>query len=321
MSEEHLRSQLLEMVKFLGLLTPLLLLAALATGSFLARQALRPIDLMVSQVRDFRATTLNQRLSILNPDDELGHLAAVINDLLARLHDAFEKLKRFTADASHELRTPLTTMRSVGEVGLQPGQPPERYREVIGSMLEENERLSSLIDSLLFLSRADADAVRLSHDHFDLADLLKESRDIIAILADEKGQSIMVRAPAPLPVTADKTLLRRALLNLIDNAIKYSPRGGDIEIAAESATGPLVRIRIRDTGPGIPPEHQSRVFDRFFRIEDSRSREAGGTGLGLSIVHWVVSAHGGRVWIESRSPGTDVVLEMPIGRDTGIRQV
>jgi heavy metal sensor kinase len=298
----------------------LLLLAALATGSILARQALRPIDLMVSQVRGFGANTLNQRLSVLNPDDELGHLAAVINDLLSRLHDAFEKLKRFTADASHELRTPLTAMRSVGEVGLQPGQPPERYREVIGSMLEENERLSSLIDNLLFLSKTDADAIRLSPDQFDLADLLKESRDIIAILAEEKGQSIMVRIPAPLPVTADKTLLRRALLNLIDNAIKYSPRGGDIELAAESATGPLVRVRIRDTGPGIPPEYHSRVFDRFFRIEDSRSREAGGTGLGLSIVHWVVSAHGGRVWIESPSHGTEVVLEMPIGSDRGVRQ-
>jgi signal transduction histidine kinase len=211
-------------------------------------------------------------------------------------------------------------MRSVGEIGLQPGRPPERYREVIGSMLEENERLTSLIDSLLFLSKADADAIRLSPDQFDLADLVKESREIISILADEKGQSIMVRTPTTLPVTADKTLLRRALLNLVDNAIKYSPAGGDIEITAERAPGLMVRIRIRDSGPGIPFEYHSVVFDRFFRIEDSRSREAGGTGLGLSIVHWVVNAHGGRVWIESPGSGTDVVLELPISRDSGLDQ-
>jgi len=311
MSEGHIRAQILEFVEFLLLISPFFFLFTVGSGYLLARQSLKPIDIMIDQVRSFDASKIEDRLHILNPVDELGNLAGVLNDLLNRLQTAFEQLKRFTADASHELRTPLTVMRSVGEVALQGSHQNVTYREAIGSMLEENNRLTRLIDCLLFLSKADSNAVALSADEFDLIELIKETQDILSVLSDEKKQTITFRSDQTLSIIADKTLLRRAIINLLDNAIKYSPRGGEININASAVPGGVVRVSFTDSGPGVPEEFREAIFNRFYRLEKDRARDTGGAGLGLSIVQWIVSAHKGHVWVEASAHGSVFILEIP----------
>lgn len=314
MSEQHLYDQVWDIFRFMTYLTPIFLLIAVATGYFLARQALRPIDVLASQAQKIGAENLRTRLTPANQHDELGNLASVLNELLDRLQRSFQQLKNFTADASHELRTPLTAMRSVGEVGLQPGQSPEYYREVIGSMLEETGRLTHLVDSLLFLAKADADSVKLNRQEFDVIPFLEEAKESLLILAEEKGQTMEVSASGPLVISADKALLRRALLNLIDNAIKYTPVGGVIRLGVALLPGGLLRITVSDTGPGIPEEYREKIFDRFFRPDKDRSRETGGAGLGLAIVQWIVSVHNGAVGVESNAGGSTFHIDLPAPR-------
>jgi len=314
MSEEHLHEQIWDIFRFMSYLTPFFLIIAVLSGSYMARQALAPIDVMAVQAERIGAENLRERLAVANKEDELGHLAAVLNDLLDRLQRSFQRLKDFTADASHELRTPLTAMRSVGEVGLQPGQPPEQYREVIGSMLEENNRLTHLVDSLLFLSKADSDRVALQCETFEVSAFLRDTTDILQVLAEEKGQTLEVDAPGgAVMLTADRTLLRRAVLNLIDNAVKYTPEKGRIRLSTLLA-GDRVRISVSDTGPGIAPEERERIFDRFYRLDKDRSRETGGSGLGLSIVQWIAGVHGGTVSIDGGSDGSTFTLDLPAFR-------
>jgi signal transduction histidine kinase len=207
-------------------------------------------------------------------------------------------MRHFTADASHELRTPLTAIRSVGEVGLRGRRDEAAYREIIGSMLEEVDRLALLVDRLLMLSRADTGKAKLSMDIVDVRLLAEEVADQLGVLAEEKEQSIQVRFETAPSWTGDRVVLRQALLNLVDNAIKYTPAGGSIEIRiAQTADG--TTIEVSDTGPGIPAELQSRIFDRFYRVDRARSRENGGTGLGLAIAKWAVEVNGGHLTLES----------------------
>lgn len=311
MDKDYVYSQLFDIFLFMTYLTPLFLIVAVSTGYFLARQALKPIDVMVIQLKRINTKNLDERLTILNPNDELGNLAMVINELLNRIKQAFEQLKNFTADASHELRTPLTAMRSVGEVGLLPGQPAEYYREVIGSMLEENARLTRLVDSLLLLSKADSGRIEIQKEKLDLLPFIKESIELVSILAEEKRQKIQVEGKQEVYANVDKILFRQALLNLIDNAIKYTPVDGIIILRNYLDEAKLPVIEVADNGPGIPQEHQGKIFDRFYRVEKDRSRETGGAGLGLAIVQWVVSVHQGDISVESSSSGTLFRIKLP----------
>ncbi|HEY2383707.1 MAG TPA: ATP-binding protein, partial [Terriglobia bacterium] len=235
-------------------------------GYGLARRALAPVDRMVERARSINAEQLNARLPVDNPGDELGRLATVFNDTFARLEASFERMRHFTADASHELRTPLTAIRSVGEVGLRGRRDEAAYREIIGSMLEEADRLALLVDRLLTLSRADTGQAKLSMDFVDVRELAEEVAEQLGVLAEEKEQSIQVRFETAPHWIGDRVVLRQALLNLVDNAIKYTPAGGAIEIrVAQTAEG--TTIEVADTGPGIPAELQSRIFDRFYRVD------------------------------------------------------
>jgi len=226
----------------------------------------------------------------------------VFNETLTRLESSFEQMRRFTTDASHELRTPLTAIRSVGEVGLRGRRDEAAYREIIGSMLEEVDRLALLVDRLLTLSRADTGQAQLSVDMVDIPELAEEIAEQLGVLAEEKNQSIKVQSQVVPRWIGDRVMLRQALLNLVDNAIKYSPVGGSIEIlVTQSTEGTL--IDVTDTGPGIPADLRSRVFDRFYRVDKARSRANGGTGLGLAIAKWAVEVNGGRLSLE---PTTDV---------------
>jgi heavy metal sensor kinase len=267
-------------------------------GYGLARRALAPVDRMVERARSINAEQLNARLPVDNPDDELGRLATIFNETFARLESSFERMRHFTADASHELRTPLTAIRSVGEVGLRGRRDEPAYREIIGSMLEEADRLALLVDRLLMLSRADTGQSKLSMDVVDICALAEEVAEQIGVLAEEKAQSIQVRFDPVPQWIGDRVVLRQALLNLVDNAIKYTPAGGSIEVRVAQTDGGTT-IDVSDTGPGIPEELQSRIFDRFYRVDRARSRENGGTGLGLAIAKWAVEVNGGQLTLES----------------------
>ncbi|HEY7390425.1 MAG TPA: heavy metal sensor histidine kinase [Bryobacteraceae bacterium] len=292
----------------LGLLVGLPLALGLAGfgGYFLARRALGPVDRMARRAREINAEKLSARLDVENPEDELGQLAQAFNETLARLERSFEQLRRFTADASHELRTPLTAICSVGEVGLREHASAEEYREVVGSMLEEAARMTQLVESLLLISRADAGQIRLERARIELLPFVREVAALLEVLADEKRQTISVEGVGVDQVDADPVILRLVLINLFDNAIKYSPAGGAIRIRVVPTAGQKVAMEVEDSGPGIAPEHRERVFDRFYRIDAGRSRNAGGTGLGLAIARWGAEAHGGRLELESPKNGGSI---------------
>ncbi|MGE0826124.1 MAG: sensor histidine kinase [Candidatus Binatia bacterium] len=297
-SEKRLHHELSELLLVLGLGFPVAVGIAGFGGYVLARRALVPVSRMADRARIITADRLGERLPVVNPDDELGSLATVFNNTFARLERSFEQLRRFTSDASHELRTPLTAIRSVGEVGLREHRDEAAYREIIGSMLEEADRLGRLVDSLLTLSRADAGQVKLTLESVDLAELARDVVNHLGVLAEEKRQPLSIEAAGSVPIIADRLVLRQAIVNLVDNAIKYSPEGGRVRVVAQDQPSSPI-LEVSDTGPGITTEHRERIFDRFYRVDKARSRELGGTGLGLAIARWAVEAHGGRIELES----------------------
>ena len=311
--EEKLWRELREFGGVLLLGFPIAVLLAGFGGYALARKALAPIDSMAAQAQKISAERLGDRLSIENSQDELGKLGMVFNDMLARLQGAFEQLRRFTSDASHELRTPLTAIRSVGEVALQDQRSPAEYRDVIGSMLEEVDRLTRLAESLLALSRADAGHVQLQREDVALLQLAKESGSVVEVLAEEKRQQIELEGDENLVVAVDRVILRQAIVNLLDNAIKYSPPGSRIVVRVQSEGNGQVFLEVVDQGTGIPTEHQPYVFDRFYRVDKARAREWGGTGLGLSITRWAVEAHGGTITLTShKGHGSTFRVSLPL---------
>jgi len=275
----------------------LLLSAGLAY--VMARKALAPVSKLRRATDAITADRLDQRLPVANPHDELGLLTRTINAMLARLDRSFAEVRRFTADASHELRTPLTAIRSVGEVALQRSLSPEAYREVIGSMLEEVDRLTRLVENLLLLTRAEAGRIPLTRATVDLRELVAGVADGLRVLTEEKNQELTVELGGPVAVECDATVLRQGITNLLHNAIKFTPNKGVIRVAARSATNGGAVIEVEDSGPGIPTAHQERVFERFYRVDQARSRDTGGMGLGLAIARWAVEANGGRIELES----------------------
>ena len=271
---------------------------AMLGGYLLAGRVLAPVGRMADTARWITAESLDARLPVANPADEFGRLASVFNDTLSRLAAAFEQLRRFTADASHELRTPLTAIRSVGEVALQRPLTAEGYREVIGSMLEDVDRLTRLVESLLLLTRADAGRIPLTRAIVDLRELVVGVSDGLRVLAEEKHQALTVELAGPAAAECDAAVLRQGITNLLHNAIKYTPQKGLIRVAVTSTTGDAV-IEVEDSGPGIPAADQPRVFERFYRVDHARSRDSGGAGLGLAIARWAVEANGGRIELDS----------------------
>jgi heavy metal sensor kinase len=268
-------------------------------GYVLAKRALAPLEAMARRAEEITSDRLQERLPTGEVGDELGHLARVFNNLLARLEQSFEQLRRFTSDASHELRTPLTAIRSVGEVALQKDGTREEYKDTIGSMLEEVNRLTALVDSLLTISRADAGRIQLHPSVFSAMDLAREAAGLFEVLVEEKGQRITVQGEEGVTLKGDRVFLRQALVNIIHNAVKHSPVGGTIFVGVHGEPAGSILLEVADSGPGIAPEHSARIFDRFYRVDESRSREAGGAGLGLSIAQWAVRVHGGDIHLRA----------------------
>jgi heavy metal sensor kinase len=308
--EQRIDQQMGEILVVLVLGLPLIVGLAAVGGYVLARRALAPIDQLAADARRITAERLHQRLSVANEHDEIGRLAAVINDTFARLESSFDQLRRFTADASHELRTPLSVIRGIGELGLNETRTSAEYKEAIGSMLEEVDRLTRLVDTLLQLSRGDAGTVKLAPESLDLSELARDVASSLAILAEERRQRLHVDAPRPVPVRADRLVLRDAIANIVDNAIKYGPPGSQIDITVRGDTAEAA-ITVSDQGPGIPVEHRQRIFDRFYRVDEGRSRGMGGTGLGLAIAKWAVEANGGAISLEPAGSGAAFRLTLP----------
>jgi len=317
-STKPLRLQTFQLLGILGLVLPIALIAAGFAGYRLAIKVLDPLEQMSSLTERITARRLNERIPVKNPDDELGHMALVLNGLLGRLEESFEKLQRFTSDVSHELRTPLAAMRSVGEVGLQEEHDAEKYRDIIGSMLEEVAKLTVMIDTLLTIAHADSGVIQLRQTTFALVDLVHEAVAVVGVLAEDKKQTLSVTGDQGALVRADRSFLRMALVNLLDNAVKYSPSGSTIRVSlhllgSDSERVQFVELAIEDEGPGIPEIARQRVFDRFYRLDEARTRDTGGFGLGLPIAKWAVEAHGGTINVKSALPkGAVFCVRLPV---------
>ncbi len=289
------------------------LLVCVLVGHTMARRGLRPVAEIARTMRRIRSTTLNERIDLSGLPSELNALAATFNEMLDRLEDAFGRLARFSSDIAHELRTPVNNLRGEVEVALARARSPEEYRDALGSSLEECLRLSRLIDSLLFLARAENPGTQIRREPLEIGPELRTVREFYEAAAHEAGVALEARAPAGLVAELDRTLFQRAVGNLVENSLAYTPPGGCIQLEARGAEGRLL-VAVEDTGCGIPPEHLPHVFDRFHRVDPSRSPQAGGAGLGLAIVKSIAALHGGEAAIESRpGHGTRVTLDLPAG--------
>jgi heavy metal sensor kinase len=286
-----------------GLMFPVAIGAAVLAARRMSRRILAPIQDIAVQAGKITSNRLHERIPIGGTRDEIDQLATVFNEALTRLDESFRQLRQFTADASHELRTPLAAIRAIGEVGLDRDGSRQEYRELVGSMLEEVNRLTRLVDDLLTISRGDSGAIHLNCARVRIIDLARDTMSLLAPLADDKEQTFELTGDASATVDGDPVFLRQALINVVHNAIKYSPRESTIDLGVDRTPPGFVTVSVRDAGPGIAQEHRSRIFDRFYRVDRGRSRDAGGFGLGLAIAQWAVEAHKGEISVAS-TPGS-----------------
>ncbi len=296
-----------------------IMLGALAVfpviGYKIARHGIRPMEEMATTARHISSTNLHERIFSQGYPVELASLADTFNKMLDRLEDSFERISRFSADIAHDLRTPVINIRGEAEVALARARTVDEYRDVLGSCLEEAVRLSHLIGDLLFLARAESPLTQLHRAPVDLSELLGNLCEYYEASATDGGIALTTAMAAePVIAELDRTLMQRAVGNLITNAMAYTPSGGSITLGANAEVAG-VRIEVSDTGVGIPPDALPRVFDRFYRVDKSRSHSSGGTGLGLSIVQSIVTLHGGKAEIASQvGKGTRVTLRIPVSQ-------
>ncbi len=297
---------------FAGVL--LVLFLASAGGYFLARKSLAPVASMNSQTQRISAENLSARLDVTNSRDELGRLATTINDLLARLENAFKEQQRFIADASHELRTPLAVLRGETEVALGKTRSVDEYQQSLSLIQDEAERLSHIVEDLFILARQPINThAALNKEHVSLNDAVRDCARAAQVLAFRKGVRLKLEKDSPsIALNGDEDLIKRMILNLLDNAVKYTPAGGEISLSLARQNG-NAEIIVRDTGIGIPAEAQPRIFDRFYRVDKARARTMGGAGLGLSIAQWIVEVHGGAInLVSTPGHGSTFTVVLPI---------
>lgn len=291
---------------------PLILVFASIGGYFLARKSLAPIALMDRQTRGITAEKLSSRLDVMNQRDELGGLATTINDLLARLESSFREQQRFVADASHELRTPLAILRGETDVALTQPRSLDEYKSSLTLIKDEAERLSRIVEDLFILARQPFEARAIKKEPMNLREIVGECARAAQVLAAQKDLHLTVDAKSPVTLTGDDELVKRLVLNLLDNAVKYTPEGGEISVKLTQQNGTALMI-VSDSGIGIPQGDLPHVFDRFYRVDKARSRALGGAGLGLSIADWIVKAHGGELRVQSApGKGSAFTVELPL---------
>lgn len=325
----HDQNELLEGASgALSIAVPLALLLASLGGYLLARKSLAPVVVMSDKAARIGAANLHERLPVANERDELGKLATVFNALLARLNESFDQQRRFMADASHELRTPVAIVRGEAEVSLsQPERSADDYRESLGIVHDEGRRLTRIVEDLFTLARADAGQHKLRLNDFYLDELADEVVRSVRTLVAKRSVSLSLHAPQELPFRGDEVLVRRLLLNLLDNSIKYTSAGGSIAVTCESLDGNYI-VTIADTGSGIALDDQPHIFERFFRADKARTRAitgdevktTSGAGLGLSIAQWVATAHHGELkLLNSSELGTTFVVLLPAPKSPGFK--
>jgi heavy metal sensor kinase len=290
---------------------PVVAAIAVGGGYALVGRALLPVEQLVQSAEKISLQHLDKRLPSVHTGDELEMLSLALNRMISRLEDSFELTNRFASDASHELRTPLTIMRGELEVAMQEPNLSPQMLESMASILEETERLGKIVEGLLAVSRLEAGEAQLQQEHLDLAQLTRSTLEQMSLLAEEKSITLGATQLQPVEIEGDPARLKQVIVNLVDNAIKYTATGGSIEVST-AQEGHFAVLRVKDSGIGIPEALVPRVFDRFFRADKSRSRDVGGSGLGLSIVRSICLAHGGDVKIESKEgEGTTVVVWLP----------
>ncbi|GAB4178372.1 MAG: ATP-binding protein [Geothermobacteraceae bacterium] len=303
-------------------LSPLALLAVAVGGWLIAGRALVPVTRMAREIRDIRADNLRRRLPVPDSGDELAELAESFNAMLERLEDSFRRIRQFSGDASHELRTPLTILKGETEVALRWAKSVDEFRDVVASNLEEIQRMERIIDNLLLLSKSDSGELPLEIKPFSLSDLVQATFLQMRPQAEERGLvlSFDFDVDREVVIQGDELRLRQMLLNLVTNAVKYTPEGGQVEIYLSVQQEQAV-LTVSDTGIGIASEHLPHIFDRFYRTDQARNREEGGAGLGLAIVKWVVEAHDGRIEVASTpDQGTRFTVHLPLGGPEQVRR-
>ena len=293
--------------------SPLAVLVSMFGGWLLAGRALRPVNNITDTAQRIAAGDLTQRIHI-SSTDEIGRLASTFNDMIGRLESSIRQIRQFSADASHELRTPLTITKGETELALRKNRTPEVYREVLESNLEEIDRMSRIVDELLFLSRADLGEIKIAKDPVQLEHLIQEIQHQAQILGKDREVETVIRHLEPAEVAGDEWRLRELLLNIVDNAVKYSQEKGQIEINLEQ-TDTMAKLSVKDNGIGISPDDQKMIFDRFFRSDAARAHVQKGTGLGLAICKWITESHQGNIQVESTlGQGSRFTITLPLLR-------
>jgi heavy metal sensor kinase len=297
---------------FLLVVLPVVTALAVGGGSLLVKRALSPVDRIAASAERISSQNLSERLPVARTGDELERLSIALNHMIQRLDEAFQYSRRFMADASHELRTPLTVLRGELESCIQEPTPAPEWRERLASALEEVERLAGIVEGLFAISRLDAGEAAAEWVKLDLARLAAATADQMSLLAEDKNIQVTCAATEPVWVEGDQARLKQVVVNLLDNAIKYTLNGGVVGLTVNANHSKAV-LEVTDNGIGIPAEALPRVFDRFFRVDKARSRELGGAGLGLSIVKSICTAHHGHVEASSLpGQGSRFRVELPL---------
>lgn len=315
-----LESRMLQFALVLLLGMPIALTAAAFAGYGIARKALSPLDEMTDRAESINAKNLHERLTVENEDDELGRMARVFNHLLGRLERAFAELQRFTADAAHELRTPLASVRTTGELALERNPGADEFRETVSSMLEEAIRLNQTIDGLLILARTEARQVGETEELVSLPELVHEVVKLLEVVIEERRVAVSEDHDGhpEVPVCADRSFVRAAILNVLHNALKFSPPGSRLHIAYSGVTlesKAAERLSITDSGPGIQADEHERIFDRFFTSRNPDTQLSSGSGLGLSIAKLAIDRCGGRIFFDKTSTeGARCCIDLPVGQ-------
>ncbi|HTE45223.1 MAG TPA: HAMP domain-containing sensor histidine kinase, partial [Gemmatimonadaceae bacterium] len=297
-------------------IAPIIFLVSMLVAYVVVGNAFRPVDQLINEVEAITdGRSLHRRLPADASNDELSRLSLTVNAMLSRLETSFAALRRFTADASHELKTPLTVLRADVERAMHPVTDRSERMVVLEEALQETARMSDLVDSLLTLARADEGRFDIYRVPIELDPLVREVYETAVILGEDAGLSISMPVLDNAIIMGDRTRLRQLLLNLVTNAIKYTPRGGRVEVTVSRRPNDEITISVRDTGIGIAANDLPHVFDRFWRADRVRSRasERGGFGLGLSISQWIVQAHGGTIAVQSRlGRGSVFTVNLPV---------
>ncbi len=293
-----------------------LICGAVMGGALLVRWALKPVDHIIRSAEQISSRNLNERLPVPETGDEIQRLSSSINSMIRRLDEGFQQTQRFFADASHELRTPLTIIQGELESVTKNKEAKADVRETAASALEEVDRLKNIVDGLFALSRLESGEVQENFESVDLAELAATTADQMCLLAEDKNISIACHCDSKVHVLGDRARMKQVVVNLLDNAIKYTPAGGHVKVTVAQRNGYGV-LQVADDGIGIPAEALPRLYERFFRVDKARSREMGGAGLGLSIVKSICTAHHGQVHVQSKEgAGSRFTVELPLSRDS-----